>query len=70
MKILPFIILSSLVLILFSCGSNETTNNYLSTTSDDTPKIIIYPITYSTKYDGDNGDIIPNTALELILTII
>ena len=69
MKIISFIILSSLVFILFSCGSNQTTNNYSSTTSD-TPKIIIYPITYSTIYDGDNGDIIPNTALELILTII
>ena len=60
MKIISFIILSSLVFILFSCGSNQTTNNYSSTTSDDTPKIIIYPITYSTVYDGANGDIIPN----------
>ena len=25
-----------------------------------TPKIIIYPITFSTVYDGANGDIIPN----------
>ena len=60
MKIISFIILSSLVFILFSCRANETTNNYSSTTSDNTPKIIIYPITYSTRYDGDNGDIIPN----------
>ena len=60
MKIISFIILSSLVFILFSCGSNQTTNNYSSTTLDNTPKIIIYPITYSTIYDGDNGDIIPN----------
>ena len=51
--------LSLLVLILFSCRPNET-NNYVNTTSDDTPKIIIYPITYSTKYEGDDGDIIPN----------
>ena len=59
MKIISFIILSSLVFILFSCGSNQTTNNYSSNTSD-TPKIIIYPITYSNVYNGDNGDIIPN----------
>ena len=59
MKVIYFIILSSLVFILFSCGSNQTTNNYSSNTSD-TPKIIIYPITYSNVYNGDNGDIIPN----------
>ena len=58
MKIISFIILSSLVFIFISC--NQTTNNNYSSTTSDTPKIIIYPITYSTIYDGDNGDIIPN----------
>ena len=58
MKIISFIILSSLVFIFISC--NQTTNNNYSSTTSDTPKIIIYPITYSTVYDGANGDIIPN----------
>ena len=58
MKIISFIILSSLVFIFISC--NQTTNNNYSSTTSDTSKIIIYPITYSTIYDGDNGVIIPN----------